>query len=285
MTAEEAMEAKLAALGLSVDTTGMSPSEVMNTQLAALGVSVDTSGMSPSAVADTQLAALGLSVDTSGMTAEEAMNAKLAALGLSVDTSGMSVSEVVDAHLAALDSLVDISSMPSPEAVDTTGMSPSAAAEAHLAAVGVSVDTSGLSPEAAMDAQVEALAAAQGPAVQDSLGKRECVLPEVEQEQQLSQEQEAPAIDFLLNPARATELRSVTQKMQDVAKNYFETSDMATLYPELFRLLWQSTLPCFTEEGVGENLLRQCQLGSQQVLRQTHSGHDLKHIFFCILKR
>ena len=58
---------------------------------------------------------------------------------------------------------------------------------------------------------------------------------------------------------------------------------MKTLYPELFRILWQSTLPCFKvklfiiilrihsienpnqEEGVDDHLLLDCQLAGTKV--------------------
>ena len=50
-----------------------------------------------------------------------------------------------------------------------------------------------------------------------------------------------------------------------IAKNYFRESDMPTLYPELFRLLWESTLPCFEEENKEEHMLLSCELAGLEV--------------------
>ena len=54
-----------------------------------------------------------------------------------------------------------------------------------------------------------------------------------------------PGVDIFLNPAKADEKTNIVEAKQGIAKDYFNTSDMAELYPNLFRILWQSTLPCF----------------------------------------
>ena len=54
-----------------------------------------------------------------------------------------------------------------------------------------------------------------------------------------------PGVDIFLNPAKAVEKTNIVEAKQGIAKDYFNTSDMAKLYPNLFRILWQSTLPCF----------------------------------------
>ena len=43
------------------------------------------------------------------------------------------------------------------------------------------------------------------------------------------------------------------------ALSYFSSSDMARLYPELFKILWQSTLPCLAGSGL-PYMLRECSL-------------------------
>ena len=40
---------------------------------------------------------------------------------------------------------------------------------------------------------------------------------------------------------------------------------MQTLYPELFRILWESTLPCFSEENEEEHMMLSCQLAGVKV--------------------
>ena len=74
------------------------------------------------------------------------------------------------------------------------------------------------------------------------------------------------------------------EKKQGTAKTYFDTSDMkylnllqnlckrtyrrlltifdisSSLYPELFQILWQSTLPCFGHDG-SDHMLLDCLVG------------------------
>ena len=69
-----------------------------------------------------------------------------------------------------------------------------------------------------------------------------------------------PAIDIFLNPSREEEKEKVIKKKKDIAKTYFEESDMETLYPELFHLLWESTLPCFKDGNKDEHMLLSCEL-------------------------
>ena len=54
-----------------------------------------------------------------------------------------------------------------------------------------------------------------------------------------------PGVDIFLNPAKENEKRRIVDAKQGIAKAYFNSSKMADLYPNLFRILWQSTLPCF----------------------------------------
>ena len=54
-----------------------------------------------------------------------------------------------------------------------------------------------------------------------------------------------PGIDSFLNPDKETERKDIVRAKKDVAKQYFNDSNMTSLYPNLFRILWQSTLPCF----------------------------------------
>ena len=54
-----------------------------------------------------------------------------------------------------------------------------------------------------------------------------------------------PRVDIFLNPNKSEEVAAIAGKKQMVARNYFNKSNMKTLFPQLFQILWQSTLPCF----------------------------------------
>ena len=65
-----------------------------------------------------------------------------------------------------------------------------------------------------------------------------------------------PPIDIFVNPARKSELRSLADGLIKSAADFFTNSDMRLLYPQLFRILWQSTLPCVAGEGVEHAMIR-----------------------------
>ena len=71
-----------------------------------------------------------------------------------------------------------------------------------------------------------------------------------------------PSIDIFMNPAKKKEMGEVVKKKQDIAKNYFRTANMRTLYPHLFQILWESTLPCF---GGNDSLLVSCELAGTNI--------------------
>ena len=74
-----------------------------------------------------------------------------------------------------------------------------------------------------------------------------------------------PDIDIFLNPERGEEKRAIIEKHKNIAKNYFSDTDMGSLYPELFRILWHSTLPCFKEENKEEHMMLSCELAGRAV--------------------
>ena len=56
------------------------------------------------------------------------------------------------------------------------------------------------------------------------------------------------------------------REKQHIAKNYFNNVDMQSLYPELFSILWESTLPCYkSPENNNEHMLLSCQLAGAEV--------------------
>ena len=99
--------------------------------------------------------------------------------------------------------------------------------------------------------------------VEEILRTRTCMKPETND---LTQDQALylPAIDIFLNPAKEQEKEKLIRRKKDLAKDYFKESDMESLYPELFRILWLSTLPCFEEENK-EDMLLSCELAGVEV--------------------
>ena len=84
--------------------------------------------------------------------------------------------------------------------------------------------------------------AAEAEAVKDVLSKKECIEVPYDKKQN---EAKLPKVDIFLNPDKTGEADMIAAKKQDIARTYFQRSNMKKLFPELFRVLWQSTLPCF----------------------------------------
>ena len=109
-------------------------------------------------------------------------------------------------------------------------------------------------------------------AVTETLNKRVCIETSQNPAQLLSREDSdnnssapLPGIDIFLNPKKQVEKEEVVKAKQSIARDYFQTSDMAELYPKLFQILWESTLPCFEEDDSEEHLLTACQLAGQNI--------------------
>ena len=81
---------------------------------------------------------------------------------------------------------------------------------------------------------------------------------------QISSKPRLPNIDIFLNPEKRAYKDFIIRRKKEIAKNYFEASDMRSLYPELFRALWFSTLPCF-ESKDKEHMLLSCELAGSKV--------------------
>ena len=81
----------------------------------------------------------------------------------------------------------------------------------------------------------------------------------------MAENQQMPAIDIFLNPDKAEHKNQVASQKMELARKYFKSSNMNTLFPKLFRILWQSTLPCFETENEKENMLLSCQLADTKV--------------------
>ena len=102
-------------------------------------------------------------------------------------------------------------------------------------------------------------------------------------------------------------------KKQGTAKTYFDTSDMkylnllqnickrtcgrlltifdisSSLYPELFQILWQSTLPCFGHDG-SDHMLLDCLVDEKHYItnldidyHRHHVAHSVYHLVNSII--
>ena len=73
-----------------------------------------------------------------------------------------------------------------------------------------------------------------------------------------------PGVDIFLNPAKTDQIAEIVSVKQGSAKRYFQDSDMSLLYPELFRILWESSLPCVQEEA-RDHMLTSCQIAGRKI--------------------
>ena len=108
--------------------------------------------------------------------------------------------------------------------------------------------------------------------VENAVNKRICILSENEvPENEVSDDQEIsnselPNVDVFINPSKETFKKEVVKEKKGIAEKYFNNVDnMQSLYPELFRILWESTLPCFETPGKDEHMLLSCQLAGVEV--------------------
>ena len=100
--------------------------------------------------------------------------------------------------------------------------------------------------------------------VENTVNKRTCIQPKDDDQSEANSNVEStlPNVDVFVNPAKKKFKEEVVKEKKEIAQNYFRTVDMQSLYPELFGILWESTLPCFGKE---EQMLSSCQLAGSEV--------------------
>ena len=54
-----------------------------------------------------------------------------------------------------------------------------------------------------------------------------------------------PLVDIFVNPDREEYRARVESTQRNITTDYFTPSRMKEVYPDLFRLLWHSSLPCY----------------------------------------
>ena len=80
----------------------------------------------------------------------------------------------------------------------------------------------------------------------------------------MESDSEQPFIDIFLNPNRETEKREKVTAQRSLSHQYF--TNLSSVYPELFRLLWHTSLPCSPQpEVTTHSLVQSCQLAGQTV--------------------
>ena len=100
-------------------------------------------------------------------------------------------------------------------------------------------------------------------AVKNALKERTCIHTTALNNSDLAPKHGLPGIDIFLNPAKKYELKEIIKQTEGMAKKFFTSSDLKTMYAHLFRILWESTLPCF---GPGEDhMLVSCELAGSKV--------------------
>ena len=65
-------------------------------------------------------------------------------------------------------------------------------------------------------------------------------------------------LDVFLNPEKIDKTEEIKTLFSSLTKSFFESADMATAYPNLFKLLWYSNIPCFKNNVTEAYLLKKC---------------------------
>ena len=65
-------------------------------------------------------------------------------------------------------------------------------------------------------------------------------------------------LDVFLNPEKIDKTEEIKTLFSSLTKSFFESADMATAYPNLFKLLWYSNIPCFKNNITDAYLLKKC---------------------------
>ena len=103
-------------------------------------------------------------------------------------------------------------------------------------------------------------------ALEDLLHRGTCLQQETTKNKTMNATTSLPAIDMFLNPALEEYKKSIVKRKTGMAKDFFNDADMKALYPELFRLLWKSSLPCFNQEKEeDEHMLLSCELAGVEL--------------------
>ena len=80
------------------------------------------------------------------------------------------------------------------------------------------------------------------------------------------QEPYLPLVDLFINPSRAVTKNKLIENYKKRARDYFARTNMKELFPNLFRILWYSSLPCTEHPGFSQQyLLKTCTFAGNNV--------------------
>ena len=65
-------------------------------------------------------------------------------------------------------------------------------------------------------------------------------------------------LDAFLNPKKIAATEETKKAFVKMTKQFFNNSDMAASYPNLFKLLWYSNIPCFQNDVTESYLIKKC---------------------------
>ena len=99
--------------------------------------------------------------------------------------------------------------------------------------------------------------------VEEEIIENSCIQPTITLEDISSPQ--LPDVDVFLNPTKTRYMEGIIEEKQQTAKSYFDTVEMQSLYPELFSILWESTLSCSGSEESDEHMVLSCQLAGAKV--------------------
>ena len=72
--------------------------------------------------------------------------------------------------------------------------------------------------------------------------------------------------DIFINPSKKSYKNDIIEKQQTKAKDYFKRSNMQSLYPNLFEILWYASLPCSPMQGLDtEFMIKSCELAGKKI--------------------
>ena len=103
--------------------------------------------------------------------------------------------------------------------------------------------------------------------IKELLNKRKCLQPSQNSNETVKVDNK-PVVDIFIDPSEsALKMRKLLIETQEnKTKKYFEEADMSKLFPNLFKILWYATLPCYELPGLSkEFMIKTCKLGGKKV--------------------
>ena len=65
-------------------------------------------------------------------------------------------------------------------------------------------------------------------------------------------------LEAFLNPQKIAETEETKKAFVKMTQQFYNNSDMAASYPNLFKLLWYSNIPCFQNDVTESYLIKKC---------------------------